>query len=102
MSVHRGVHGPGEVVHGSGGCMVLGGCVHGPGGCVHGPGGVHAPRGDPWSGGLHVPGGVPGGDPTTATAANGTHLTGMHSCLVNFYSTHIPNNSLHSTNSTKF
>ena len=25
--------------------------------------------------------GVPGGDPQTATAAGGTHPTGMHSCL---------------------
>ena len=32
-------------------------------------------------GGL-VPGGVPGGDPPwTATAAGGTHPTGMHSCF---------------------
>ena len=27
------------------------------------------------------PGGVPGGPPGTATAADGTHPTGMHSCL---------------------
>ena len=45
---------PGDV------CMVLGGCVHGP--RVHGPGGV------------------PGRDPPMATAAGGTHPTGMHSC----------------------
>ena len=51
--------------------------VPGLGGGVHGPGG-HL-----------VLGGVPGpgrgrgvcGDPTTATAAGGTHPTGMHSCL---------------------
>ena len=52
----------------SGGCMVLG---------------------DAWSGGclvqgVHGPRGVPGGDPPApemATAAGGTHPTGMHSCL---------------------
>ena len=27
------------------------------------------------------PGGVPGGDPPKATAAGGTHPTGMHSCF---------------------
>ena len=33
-------------------------------------------------------GGVCGGDPPgqqTATVADGTHPTGMHSCLINFY-----------------
>ena len=51
------------------------------GGCVHGPGGVHGP-GCAWSGGCMV-GGVPGEDtpPPTATAADGTHPTGMHSCI---------------------
>ena len=35
-----------------------------------------------WSGGVWS-GGVPGGDPPgMATAAGGTHPTGMHSCLV--------------------
>ena len=34
------------------------------------------------SGGVPAPGGVPGGDPPgTATAAGGTHPTGMHSCF---------------------
>ena len=28
-----------------------------------------------------APGGVPGGDPRMATAAGGTHPTGMHSCF---------------------
>ena len=28
------------------------------------------------------PRGVPGGDPPTATAAGGTHPTGMHSCFI--------------------
>ena len=38
------------------------------------PGGVPGPGGS-------GPGGVPGGDPPgTATAAGGTHPTGMHSC----------------------
>ena len=45
--------------------------------------------GGAWSGGVSAPkrgclvpgGGVPGGDPPpTATAAGGTHPTGMHSC----------------------
>ena len=45
-----------------GGCLVLGGV---------------------WcQGGVPGPGGVPGGDPPgTATAAGGTHPTGMHSCM---------------------
>ena len=54
-------------------------------------GGVHG-RGAAWSGGgawslggwCMVPG-VPGGDPP-ATAAGGTHPTGMHSC--NYFSVH--------------
>ena len=33
-------------------------------------------------GGCMVPGGVPGPPPETATAAGGTHPTGMHSSLV--------------------
>ena len=76
------------------------------GGGVPGPGGVSAPGGDccglcllPWGGERLLPGvgclapggawswGVPGGDtPRTATAAGGTHPTGMHSCLLQFYS----------------
>ena len=80
-----GVHGPG--VAWSGGCMVLGG-VHDPGGAwsqgVHGPGGCMV-QGGAWSWGVHGPGCmVPGGcmveTPPTATAAAGTHPTGMHSC----------------------
>ena len=31
--------------------------------------------------GVHGPGGVPGGDPPTVTAAGGRHPTGMHSCV---------------------
>ena len=49
------------------------------------------PRGDAWSRGCVVPGGVPGPGgawwrtpPRTATAAGGTHPTGMHSCYINF------------------
>ena len=42
--------------------------------------GVHAP------GGVHDPGGgLPGGDPSTATAAGGTHPTGMHSDGLDIY-----------------
>ena len=44
-----------------------------------GPGGVPGPGEDAWSGGCLVPGG--GDPPETATAAGGTHPTGMHSCL---------------------
>ena len=49
-------------------------------GRVHGAGGLHGPGGGACSGG------VPGGDPhPTATAAGGTHPTGMHSCwLIKF------------------
>ena len=45
--------------------------------------GVSAPGGA-WSlGGVCSWGGLPSGDPPrTATAAGGTHPTGMHSCLV--------------------
>ena len=39
-------------------------------------GGVPGPRGGACCRG------VPGGDPPTATAAGGTHPTGMHSCFV--------------------
>ena len=45
------------------------------------PGGIVAPGGGAWSGGGGLLPGVPGGDPRTATAADGTHPTGMHSCL---------------------
>ena len=48
-------------------------------------GGVPAPEGGVWSGGSG-PERVPGGDPPrTATAAGGTHPTGMRSCLLLFY-----------------
>ena len=66
-----------------GGCLVPGGSA---------PGGVSAPGRVPASGG--VGGLLPGGclvetPPGTATAAGGTHTTGMHSCcqciLVNRY-----------------
>ena len=50
----------------SGGMCLVGGSA--PRGVLSGVGGVPAP------------GGVPGGDPPTATAAGGTHPTGMHSC----------------------
>ena len=62
---------PGPGVGGvcSRGCLVW--CLV-PGGCA--PGGVPGPGGS-------APRGVPGGDPQTATAAGGTHPTGMHSCV---------------------
>ena len=48
-----------------------------PGGRELPPGGMPPPRG------VLPPGGMPGGDPPgTATAAGGTHPTGMHSCKV--------------------
>ena len=90
MSVHRGgVWSRGCLVQGAGGvwskgwgCLVLGGGVWSRG--VPGPGGVWSQGGCLvlGKGGL-VPGGwVSGGDPPrTATAAGGTHPTGMHSCL---------------------
>ena len=57
------------------GCLLPGGCLV--------RWGVPAPRGCLVWGCLVclVPGGVPGGDPPTVTAAGGTHPTGMHSCL---------------------
>ena len=50
---------------------------------VPGPGGGGLLWGGAWSGGCLVMGrlGVPGGDPPMATAAGGTHPTGMHSCF---------------------
>ena len=67
-----------------GGCLVRGGACSG--GCSWG--GVPGPRwgllrgGGAWSPGSALgAGGVPGGDPPTATAADGTHPTGMHSCF---------------------
>ena len=60
----------------SGGCLLPGGCLllgvwfQG----VPSPGGVCS------GGGVPGPVGMPGGDPPMATAAGGTHPTGMHSC----------------------
>ena len=62
----------------SGGCLLWGLVLSGPGG-VSGPGGGLV-LGGSGPGGVPGPGG-PGGDPPgTATAAGGTHPTGMHSC----------------------
>ena len=64
-------------VHGRGGACMAGG-VCGRGACMAGgmpgKGGMHG-RGCVWQGGACVAG-------ETATAADGTHPTGMHSCLV--------------------
>ena len=58
--------------------VILGGCL--VPGRVSGLGGVCS-GGGLLRGGL-LRGGVPGGDPSgTATAAGGTHPTGMHSCF---------------------
>ena len=54
------------------GCLVPGGCLLLGGGAA--PGG-YLLLGGPGLGGA-------GGDPPTATAAGGTHPTGMHSCFV--------------------
>ena len=95
-SVHRGGI-PACIAGGIPACLAAGGrcaipaCIGEWGGLllgVPGPGGAWS-RGMPGLGGS-APGGpasrgVPGGDPPrTATAAGGTHLTGMHSCLYNF------------------
>ena len=80
-SVHRG-----GLVPGVGG-LVLGGGGSGPGGCLLPRGGLVLGGGGSGPGGtcswgVWSRGGVPGGDsPGTATAAGGTHPTGMHSCL---------------------
>ena len=73
---------PGLGGSGTGGCLALVGClVWG----VLSPGGVWSGGclvlGGAWSGGCLTPGGS-GGDPPprTATAADGMHPTGMHSC----------------------
>ena len=69
--------------------------VHKGGGACSGgsgPGGVSGPGGGVclllgawswgvWFSGVPAPGGVPGRDPLTATAAGSTHPTGMHSCF---------------------
>ena len=68
VSGPRGVCGPG------GRCLVLG---------VPGPGGVAWSQGGVWSQGIAgglVPGGCLVETPRMATAAGGTHSTGMHSC----------------------
>ena len=68
----EGLSGPGVCLVWGGvcsrGCLVWGGSA---------PGGVYAPGGT-CSGGCLVE------TPRTATAAGGTHPTGMHSCLVTF------------------
>ena len=58
-----------------GGCMVPGGWSRG-GVCMV------------W--GVHGPGGVHGGDPPTATAAGGTHPTGIHSCFICLFERLLP------------
>ena len=74
---------PGEV-SGPGGCLVLGGAVPGPRGCLVPGGGLVLGGcllpGSPAPGSL-VQGGAWWRPPRTATAAGGTHPTGMHSCL---------------------
>ena len=63
-------------VHGGGCLLPGGGGVLAPGGS--GPGGMHA-QGGACFGGVLLAEGVPT-SPRTATAAGGTHPTGMHSC----------------------
>ena len=78
LSVHKGLPGPGGCL--VGGCLVRGGGAWSQGGgClvpgVPGPGGA-------WSGGVGIPACTEADQPPgeTATAADGTHPTGMHSC----------------------
>ena len=60
--------------------LFTGGGQSGPGCLV--PGRVPAPRGGCLvQGGACSRGALPGGDTPTATAAGGTHPTGMHSCF---------------------
>ena len=77
-SVHGGGSAPG------GRLVLVGGLVPGSGGSA--PGGCLVPGGGlvpgPGEGGL-LPGGAWWRPPGTATAAGGTHPTGMHSCFAN-------------------
>ena len=50
--------------------------------------GRSAPKGVPALGGGACSGGVTGGDPPMATAAGGTHPTGMHSCVAEIFCFH--------------
>ena len=61
-----------------GGVPALGGCLLWGGACS---GGVPALGGA-------CSGGVTGGDPPMATAAGGTHPTGMHSCVAEIFCFH--------------
>ena len=70
-------------VHRGGGLLRRGVCSRG----VPGPGGGGSAPGGAWSRGVSAPGevGIPACTPSppgeTATAADGTHPTGMHSCF---------------------
>ena len=79
-------------------CTCLSFCsrgVPGPRVCLV-PGGLLRGRGWSWEGGGSARGGVPGGDPSgTATAADGTHPTGMHSYFfMQFAEKYLPINGL--------
>ena len=74
----------GEGMHGEGGHVWLRGMCGKGGMCGEGAsiaksGGMHGEGGHVWCAGVHCKGGCVAGE--TATAAGGTHLTGMHSCL---------------------
>ena len=84
-----------SVILSTGGCLLLGGCLL-QGGCL--VQGVPGPRGVSTPGTVPGPGGVCSGGHAlrqtpppgeTATAADGTHPTGMHSCL-DYLVKHVP------------
>ena len=85
-------------------CLSTGGGVPGPGLGVPGRGWVGCDwswgrdQGVPGQGGCLLRGGVPGGDPPTATAAGGTHPTGMHSCIYDLFQTILKGYKLQSRN----
>ena len=88
-------------VYPQGGCLVPGGAFSGgawsggsgPGGGVPGPGEGECLL---WGGAWGVPGGCLVETPQTATAAGGTHPTGMHSCLNLKYKAASEKNGFHS------
>ena len=80
-----GMHGRGHAWQGA--CVAGGGGMHGRG-CAwqgaHVAGGMHG-RGHAWQGRMRVEGACMTGE--TATAVDGTHPTGMHSCFAFFVET---------------
>ena len=84
-----GWSGPMGVLALGGGAWSRGGVPGTRGACSGGPGPGGMPARGVWSWGVWSQG-VPGGEPPgTATAAGGTHPTGMHSCLKIYSSSHV-------------